>query len=179
MGSFKKFDTYGKEELSLCGDAFKNDFKEKRYNCLKDWTKEVCQCFADAAPDDVRVFDHSHDGEFIFDHCQMRFPKTKAIKNVDARWREALEEKGSCELLLAMESEWGNVVDVLEDAHKLAVVRAKVKILVFESKKTAVRGDVIDKVEKLRSSAKDTDPWLIIDVPRKLSDGIFAKVVSD
>jgi hypothetical protein len=77
-----------------------------------------------------------------------------------------------CRMLLALESEWGTwgkpdkaFVEVMDDACKLAVLRAQAKVVVFASHWQGERRRVPDALERLRACHGDADPWLWLDVP--------------
>lgn len=167
------FVDYEAKELPACGQAFSQAFARKPTGTNGDWTQAIHDWFAQAAAPGVHVNDHKHHGEFIVDQCHTRFPNPQEGVSHAEQWRQALATPHSCEVLLALESEWGRegdlgrtFADILDDAHKLAVVRAKVKVLVFSSH--SGRGDhdtIIDAIAKLRVVAGDKDPWLWIDIP--------------
>ena len=84
-------------------------------------------------------------------------------------------------ILLALESEWGkannkqaNYAMIMEDATKLAIVRARCKVLVFATVDQACHDEVIKNVRSLRMQMSDKSPWLLIDAAR--SDWAAGKI---
>lgn len=76
------------------------------------------------------------------------------------------------EIFLALESERGKSgsrkttrAEVLEDAIKLAIVRARCKVMIFGPVTDSHTDALFEDLEKLRESAKDPSPWLLVSVP--------------
>jgi hypothetical protein len=65
-----------------------------------------------------------------------------------------------------MEVEWGNRDQVLDDASKIAAVRATAKVMI-SGLRLAESTQLFIELEKLRRLAEDTAPWLCIN----LADG--------
>src|SRR5262245_758093 len=98
-----------------------------------------------------------------------------------AYWDRAVQNP--LRIKLAMESEWGHelkgdlsLARILEDAAKVAAVRADAKVIVFAShSKRSSRERVIDMLTSLRRQADPSErrrarepavtPWLWVDVP--------------
>lgn len=169
-----QFSNYDIDELHGCGKAFKAEFSAVRVRGNREWTTDVHKWFVHSCAEGVRPFCHSHSGEFLVDLCHLKFPiaKSEQEQSYD-RWLKALETDKSCSMLLAVESEWGkqgdwkwNTVLVLDDAHKLAVLRSKVKVMIYSSNPGKPDQEGIpESIKKLRQVAGDSDPWLCIDVP--------------
>ncbi len=156
-----------------------------------DWTEFVLNWFADAARKDALVdarpprmkLSRETKGEFMLDLVHTSYPGYGANWQSRGYWEDAMKARGKLELLLALESEWGNrfssernLVEVLTDAAKLAAVRARVKILLFASpgKGTTMeenRKELIGMISSLRKKADDLGtPWLLIDIPWEIKD---------
>lgn len=61
----------------------------------------------------------------------------------DVTWLEVDEEKYITDLVLAMESEWGNPGDVYDDFMKLLSSRARLRVIVFQAQDDAVLQKII------------------------------------
>lgn len=77
---------------------------------------------------------------------------------------------------LAVESEWGkyeslkqSLVDLLDDAQKLALVRAEAKVMLFATRRAADREGFVKRIKTVRTAASDPAPWLWIDLPWDVS----------
>ena len=116
-------------------------------------------------------------GEFLLDLTHTTYPPyDKASWQTREYWKEATARP--LEVLLALESEWGNrrspmknLADVMYDAAKLAAVRARAKVLVFASQGKSLenRKDLVGMLKNLREKANDSGtPWLLIDMPWEL-----------
>lgn len=173
-----RFSNYDVNELRSCGQEFERKFSADASlgNC--GWTADVFQWFRDAAADGVRVYPTGNEGkkgEFIVDLCHTTYPLDEVT---DGEWPSTIwYERASevdCGMKLALESEWGkwasrdrSHVMVLDDACKLAVLRAEVKVMIFARHLK----DDLDRAPKalreLRLRHRDSDPWLWIDVPNQ------------
>lgn len=76
------------------------------------------------------------------------------------------------EIFLAMESEWGRSNseratrhEVLEEAIKLAIVRARAKVVIFGPTTADQANRLFAEIETLRNSAGDPRPWLFVSNP--------------
>lgn len=94
-------------------------------------------------------------------------------------WLRALEK--SCRVRLALESEVGKLGNpdysfalIMEDAIKVAVMRADVKVVVFASQPRLTADDVATALQKLRKRSDDASPWLWADLPwGQDADGVW------
>lgn len=108
--------------------------------------------------------------EFILDLTHSTYPDYAGRYYSDDYWNECLIKER--EVLLGLESEWGRFGDVLntrvkvlEEAVKLAAIRARTKVLVFGSNGSEQRDGLIADVALLRYRTRDKAPWLLVDVP--------------
>jgi hypothetical protein len=172
LGGEMKFKNYTADELEECSKAFKAEFQNRDFETIRHWTRFVCDWFCETSTDDIRVFCHPKDSEFLVDLCHTTYPKHDVDKETKSeRWKRALDS-ARCQIRLAMECEWGkynnkneSLFMILEDAWKLAVIRANLKIMVFSSQDGSDRGEIVKRLEQLRGSTEDAVPWLWIDVP--------------
>lgn len=173
------FEQYNVKELYKCGEEFKNHFSRHIRSPSQLWTKEVLEWFADTKPenaDHIAVYGSSR-SEFIVDLCHLLYPRdVERLQEPSQhlkRWERVLET-GDFRIKLALESEWGSATDrnrnhalILDDASKLAVIRAEVKVMLFGShgRDDEDSNTIISRLAQLRRAACDVDPWLCIDVP--------------
>ena len=115
-------------------------------------------------------------GEFLFDLVHTTFPDYLITPYDTAYYKSAV--KNPCRVRLALESEWGsakspalNFHRVLEDAAKLAVVRADVKVMNFSIDTELDRDVVAAALGDLRRQAGDDAPWLWVAVPHRERQG--------
>jgi hypothetical protein len=165
-----QFNWYTRDELENCGVAFAKAFGEYRWMNRAEWTAQVFQWFANTAASWTRVYSTKVDeagSEFLVDQCHLRFPA-----NAERRKRyEAMLGNCNFEMPFALESEWATGSDdhryceILNDACKLTVVRAKAKVMIFGSDHGSDRDDLFDALKSLRHASGDDVPWLCIDVP--------------
>lgn len=108
--------------------------------------------------------------EFLLDLTHSTYPEYSGRYYTDPYWDDCLLEER--EVLLGLESEWGRFGDVrgtrvkvLEEAVKLAAIRARTKVLVFGSNGTEQRDRMFSDVALLRYQTRDPAPWLLVDVP--------------
>lgn len=168
--SFTKFVDYGAAELRAAGHALCLAARAAETN---DWTQFVMEWFTAASADGVLAWPPSPDsraGEFLVDHCHFSAPARGENESWLSWYHRAFNEK--TELVLALESEWGKrgtkalaTSLVLDDAMKLAVLRARAKVIVFASRDGSSRQSTLDLVSKMRRSLGDETPWLWIDLP--------------
>lgn len=168
--SFTKFVTYDAMELEQAGRACCRAARQAEPD---DWTRFVMRWFCEAAADGIQAWPPSPDsraGEFLVDHCQFRAPP----RGEDETWLDWYQRAfgEDTELVLALESEWGkrgtkslSTSLVLDDAMKLAVLRARAKVIVFASRDGTNRQSTLDLLGKMRRSLRDEAPWLWIDLP--------------
>ncbi|MGA2232271.1 MAG: hypothetical protein ABSH22_15345 [Tepidisphaeraceae bacterium] len=167
-----KFENYTRDELEKCGKAFQAEFANLGFESVRDWTQAVFEWFSKTRADGVRVFCHPHDSEFLVDLCHTTYPEhDKPNETKSERWKRALDEN-RCKVQLAMECEWGrfnneneSLFMILEDAWKLAVIRAKVKVMIFSSQAGRDRDEITKRLGQLHYSSEDVVDWLWIDVP--------------
>lgn len=181
-----RFTDYNPSELRGCGKAFASTAlrRASEFDAIGSaaWTEFVLNWFADTARRnptpciDARpardLKSRTTRGEFMLDLVHSTYPTYEKEDFYSmSYWSRAL--KGDLELLLALESEWGisasaeaNVAAILEDAAKLAAVRARVKVMVYASTpRKRIKYDVAKLLSNLRTAAADEKPWLVIDVP--------------
>jgi hypothetical protein len=171
------FKQYDLKELEECGRVFVAEFPEKPEIDTRTWTKKVLTWFGGTCPKDLRPFSHVNEGgEYLVDLCHMTLPPRNSKVGYTEWWRLAI--KGACKCRLALESEWGrkwseekSLSAVLEDAWKLAILRADVKVMIFASQAGHDRADVLAALQELRKGAGDDAPWLWIDVPWRDASG--------
>lgn len=173
-----QFLNYHMTELAACGQAFSSDFAGWMLSGNREWTPGVCEWFRRAAAPGVRVYPAAgmgSKGEFLVDLCHTTYPLDIASDGgwPSVRWYERAFAS-PCQMKLALESEWGkwgyadqSLVMVLDDACKLAVLRASVKVMLFSSHWTDDPARVPAALKKLRTCHGDTSPWLWIDVPNE------------
>lgn len=111
-------------------------------------------------------------GEWLVDLSYSTYPRYEDDWEKPAYWERVFAMAEPPEMLLAVESEWGSLAPgpnrcrILEDATKLAAVRARNKLMVFGSKDGgAQRNDILDHLRRLRDLADSGGTWLWMDVP--------------
>ena len=168
MASTFRFRKYSGAELEQCGRALVRSLSDEKSKETSDWTQRVRNWLASHKAARVRVFGKPTSSELMLDQCHTSFPP--ATEKTFLPWDQALER--DCRLLLAMECEWGSKKGrirsqalILHDAWKLAIVGAKVKIMVFASQNDKDRGEIVERLKRLRGCARDDAPWLWVDVP--------------
>jgi hypothetical protein len=168
-----RFARYARDELQACGEAFRRHFALQEYDNCDFWTMAVFKWFTEVKGCPGCVYPRvGRKGEFLVDYCHTTYPDTRKGEEWPSMtwWRRAIE--GPCEILLALESEWGKAgraelshVMILDDACKLAAIRAQAKIMVFSSQQGRDLNEIYELLESLRARASDLTPWLCIDVP--------------
>ncbi|MGD0462723.1 MAG: hypothetical protein ABSB74_09555 [Tepidisphaeraceae bacterium] len=168
-----QFREYIGEELQACGEEFRKQFINQEYENNDRWTLEVFNWFTATKAGEGCVYPHiGRKGEFLVDYCHTSYPLKRADEGWPsiAWWKRAIS--GQCGLLLALESEWGkwgnrdlSHVMILDDACKLAAIRARAKAMIFSSQGGQDRGEILDLLASLRSASRDDSPWLWIDIP--------------
>jgi hypothetical protein len=115
-------------------------------------------------------------GEFLLDLVHTTFPDYRRTPYNTSYYRVAV--KNPCRVRLALESEWGSATSsalnfhrVLEDAAKLAVVRADVKVMNFGIDVERDCEAIVAALCDLRSQAGDDAPWLWVAVPHRERQG--------
>lgn len=173
MKSQSRFTDYTPDELRLCGQAFRECFENAELSGRRAWTQAVYRWFIDVAPAGIRSYCNPRvipDGyyEFLVDLCHTTYPPCD-----DSIGRRAWYERAFSSPLrfrLALECEWDqsssdqSLVAVLDDAAKLAAVRAESKVMIFGSHSKDHRAQIVPSLERLRHAADDNAPWLWIDV---------------
>jgi hypothetical protein len=176
-----RFNKYNAVELQKCGQEFIKAFANSSLKGNKKWSPAVFDWFRDTAASEIRPYppssssqSTSRKGEFMVDLCHTTYP----LRNSDHTWPcVAWYEKAfgcPCRIKLALESEWGkwgngnqSLVMVLDDACKLAVLRADVKIIIFASHWGDARDRIPHAIRDLRRCHGDHAPWLWIDIPNE------------
>jgi hypothetical protein len=165
-----RFSTYTEDELRACGESFAAAFARLDESSTAKWTKHVLQWFADTKADGMHVCSSVCGNEYMVDLCHLDYPPGPAETWIE-RWSEALR-KGCAGMKLSLESEWGRYGDarmsramVLDDAMKLALLRADAKVMIFASQAGRDRSDLLTALQRLREISDDDTPWLCIDVP--------------
>jgi hypothetical protein len=166
-----QFTNYDIGELRECARAFMSKFAHEHGLSSTEWTSRVREWFSDAKPigDSITVYARRGNGEFMVDLCHLTYPRDRFPKPHERmkRWSAVFETEHFA-IKLAMECEWiSNYAEILDDASKLALLRADIKVMIFSSK-GGVCGDcesIMNKLAQLRRAARDGDPWLCIDVP--------------
>ncbi len=187
---FERFNQYTADELEACGAAFVGALTDAASSIswgeTEAWTEFVLDWFSAAAPQGVLVDARSPractrtspqrctSGEFLVDLTHSTYPQYPPIGKYpywrSEYWDAALQAR--CCVRLALESEWGRVgapsqtrVAVLQDAIKVAAIRANVKVIVFGPHDTAHGEKVFADLEMLREQAEDSAPWLCVSLP--------------
>jgi hypothetical protein len=173
------FRHYNVSELCLCANEFAQHFANSPPNME---TSHILRWFASTAPPDIRVYGKYADKEYLLDQCHTTFPKPIGSEPWQKRWVRALQQP--LEFRLALESEWGaknshseNLARVLDDAWKLALIKANVKVMVFATTSSKKAQSILDCLDKLRSRSGDIAPWLCIDIPWNQKDTTHRAVV--
>jgi hypothetical protein len=182
---FEHFEQYNIEELEECGPASKEKYPAKREIGTREWTNEVLTWFAERCPQERCFFSHGgEEGECLVDLCHTTLPRRKSKERHIEWWGRAL--KRPCKCWLALESEWGrkwseetSLSAVLEDAWKLAILRAEVKVMIFASQAGDNRRRILTALQDLRKAANDQAPWLWIDVPWRDASGVPQTICCD
>jgi hypothetical protein len=171
-----KFENYDLDELRQCGHAFERTFAFTSLEGNRQWTPGVLEWFRQAAPASIRVYPAAgmgSKGEFLVDLCHTTYAHDDETDGAwpSLQWYERTCTS-PCQIKLALESEWGkwgygdqSLVMVLDDACKLAVLRASVKVMIFSSHWKDDTNRVTDALQNLRRCHADTSPWLWLDVP--------------
>lgn len=187
-----RFSHYAREELVLCGAAFEASaraFEGVRSRAsTTEWTEFILDAFAAFAGEGLTVDARPPrgstaplltgldrrctKGEFLVDLAHTTYPGyALGDYYTGGYWRRAL--LGPSRVRLALESELGtyrepdeSFAKVLEDAAKVAVFRADVKVVVFASQcGGAETVDLVGALKTLRRRADDLAPWLWADLP--------------
>jgi hypothetical protein len=172
-----QFANYDVKELEECGQEFERAFASCALSGNREWSPNVFKWFRETAADEVSVYpewETGKKGEFIVDHCHTTYPiRGDEDGWPSLNWYERAFAR-QCTMKMAIECEWGkwangelSLVMVLDDAAKLAVLRAQTKIMIFASHWKDERNRVPEALAKLRKCHKDSDPWLWIDVPNE------------
>lgn len=169
-----KFVRYDAKELETAGRALCQSAIDLESG-VGNWTHFVLDWFTRSAATDRIVWPPdptSRQGEFLVDQCHVRAPQRISGESWGAWYGRALATR--FEMSLALESEWGkrgtrdlSTTLVLDDALKLAVVRASTKVIIFASRDGSDRQPTLDLLNNMRTSVQDCAPWLWIDLPWK------------
>lgn len=111
-------------------------------------------------------------GEFLVDLCHTSFPDYNHWGTPEY-WQQAFKTSNKPpEILLALESEFGssandklNLHRVMEDASKLLVLCARVKVMLFASTTVASRDEILDLAKKMVTHDRSGATWVWIDLP--------------
>jgi hypothetical protein len=113
-------------------------------------------------------------GEFLVDLCHTTFPKYEGDWGSRAYWERAfVNPKQPPTIQLALESEFGsstseelNLHRVMEDASKLLVLRARVKVMVFASVHRDNRQKILALARQIAGHDRGRETtWVWIDLP--------------
>lgn len=172
------FVNYDAKELEACGRALCEAAIKSESN-VTNWTVFVLDWFMRSAAVDRVVWPPDatrREGEFLVDQCHVRAPKPQSGETWGAWYDRVLT--APVEMSLALESEWGKVGTrgisttlVLDDALKLAFMRATAKVIVFASRDGSDRQPTLNLLSQMRWSVQDTAPWLWVDLPWKAARG--------
>lgn len=189
-----RFDSYSRDELERCGEAFVADIAmHHRIFCAMtdsaQWTDYLFDWFSCAAPTDTYTYAHSPRAsvrwQALFGRKELAHrvpgPRVPSEFMLDLTHIElkpistagdSLVSVRSHVVRLGLESEWGhqtsptyNVERVLFDASKLATVRAEAKAMLFASTGPQNHDQIVHCLGETRRSSGDASPWLWIDVP--------------
>jgi hypothetical protein len=165
------FRKYTLPELDACGAAIQADCKSWSCAGTGDWTAQVKDWFAGTTPLGLRTASSRHGSEFLVDLCHHDFPVKMDDETWHDCWDRALYFKRG-RIWLALESEQGKYGDrgasmamILDDAMKLANLRAVAKVMLFASQAIDNRDAIVRRLRNLRSGTEDSAPWLWLDLP--------------
>lgn len=165
-----RFYQYSLDELHSCGRAFVEQFACPRCAKTGDTTKAIKSFFARTAPTESSVLGCNGRGELMLDQCHVSYRPRMPGETGLAYWDSILTQP--IVMRLAVESEWGkyaslkqSLVDLLDDAQKLALVRADAKVMLFATRQAADRVQFVSRIRMVRNAASDPAPWLWIDLP--------------
>jgi hypothetical protein len=177
-----RFERYDAQELHACARAFRVDVGSIwSLNESEGWTELVLDWFAATAPTGVLVNARQQRdsrrlakrrwrhidmrgsaGEWMLDLTHSTYPTGSPADY----WRLALCEDRPLIVRLALECEWGRFGDetttrnaILDDASKIAAVRADVKVMVTGAA-PAWAAHVEHDLRRLRAATQDPAPWL-------------------
>lgn len=187
-----KFRDYGCAELETAGglivDHFISHWRDETIS-TKEWTELGLDLVASFAKDGllvearwprVRRAFRSAEGEEVpvratrkefasFDMLHSSNPDY-AGEDIDAYYTKLIERP--FEIFLALESEWGRErsrsatrAEVIEDAIKLSIVRARSKVMIFGPTTGSDSEQLFKDLATLRQSAGDKKPWLLVSNP--------------
>jgi hypothetical protein len=180
-----KFTSYDVIDLEECATRFKADVAQIwQMEDSEAWTEFVLDWFVAAAPSGYLANARPGRGGWqrFAKSCGIKLEhrgretvgasewmldlahSTYSIAGDKAYWRRQLDGDLPCTMQLAMEVEWGGRDDVLDDASKVAAVRAEAKVIVT-GVRAHVASDMLRDLTKLRMLTEDTVPWLWINLP--------------
>lgn len=186
-----RFSGYGCSELKEAGKRIRKIFEENWKNKkieTEAWTELSLDLVASFAKDGALVearpsrdrrdlgvpFRRNSKKEFAsFDMLHSSNPIYEETKeDLDSYYSRLIKQP--FEIFLAMESEWGKSNscratrhEVIEDAIKLTIVRARAKIMIFGPTKASEADSLFRDLAVLRENAGDTSPWLLVSNPWK------------
>lgn len=169
-----RFCQYSADELDACGRAFVEAFTCPRCAKTSDTTKAIKAFFARTAQEGCSALGCDGRGELMLDQCHVSYrPRMTGESGLDY-WDSILTTP--IVMRLAVESEWGkyaslkqSLVDLLDDAQKLALVRADAKVMLFATRRATDRDEFVRRIQTVRAAASDPVPWLWIDLPWEVS----------
>lgn len=180
------FANYTADELIASGQAFQSAIAHFPTNDTEERTLTMKFWFHLSIAPGLRAYGNPFSYEYMLDHSHTTFPHplNEREKWWD-RWPRALDGRPLL-MRLALESEWGKygqpkltLAAVLEDAWKVALVRADAKVVAFPSHGREDRNRIVDCLRRLRDQSNDGSPWLWVDwpwdtsIPRDIMTGIF------
>jgi hypothetical protein len=181
-----RFNDYSPAELRNAGSELLRAANACKESGTRQWTAFVLSFFSDRnrrGNSATQVYPRSRTrlfgvGEFLVDHCHVaerRYDGGESVENQLAWYRDATVSASSqtMRIELALESEWGKSKDedlslimVLDDASKLAALRAKSKVMIFGTKDGSACGRFVEMLSRLRTAWGDSEtPWLLVDLP--------------
>jgi hypothetical protein len=178
-----QFSNYSVEELRRCGEEFARDFTDVVFHRTNDWTSAVSDWFCKSMAAGLVCYKKGQVKEFLtLDQCHVTFRIPVPTQDATGckRWDQPLI--GPCELRLAMTHETGKDTSfgetcarLLDDAWKVALIRATAKVFVFPTHQGARCGKtdrqemhrrkIVGSLGTLRTQSHDDAPWLWIDLP--------------
>lgn len=187
-----KFVSYEAHELAAIGTDFVASIAQHHRRLgrigTEAWTEFVLDWWGATAPDDILVDGRvqrllvgrsqygvkfrtpARYGEFMLDLVHSTYPTYEVPYLSIAYWDRALSKP--LRIRLALESEWGDEMDgalslakILEDAAKVASVRADMNVMVFASSPKNPRERICEYLGRLRTWTASSTPWLWVDVP--------------
>lgn len=175
-----RFDDYTAKEAEAVAREFIAAASGANLVHTAEWTDLILGHFKRTADESKVVVDARPSvtrrtwGEFMVDLSHSTFPRYESVGwNSVAYWKAAYQGVVSPRLCLALESEMGssgssalNVCRVMEDAAKLFVLQADVKVMVFASCGPTNRDEILGLAHAMAQRDQTrTACWLWIDLP--------------